>query len=506
MSAFQTILNEIVSKRRDISEDQIRSLIEQKKKELPGFLSDEGAARLVAEELLIKTRGTELGRMQVRDLVSGLNDVSISGRILLYWPPQAFQRRDGTSGQVMRLVIVDRNGKVRCVLWDRHVEVASRTDNLQGSILRIGHAYTRQGLAGDVEVHAGERSSIEINPRGPTSDFPEFSELFTKIHDIPNESFDVNTVGVNQSTPKKYSFTKEGRTGSVLRIILADKSGTIPVVAWNERADELQDLSKGDILQIINGRTKLDSNSRPELHIEARSQAVILKQPPPYFEMPVEQIYKIAELTPQNSLVNLKVKVIAKGDRREIKRPTGETVKVSTLMVGDETGMLTLSLWDEKTVLVDELQEGESIHLRNVSIRDRLGELQLNLGRTGEIEKLATANQNVVSNTKLNALASLKGLATVQGTVTDQPILRQVSTQKGETIDVASFTLKDETGTTRVTLWREQVKLAKELQAGVRVQMVGARVRSGLTGQMELSSVPLTKVVIITPTDSQARE
>jgi ssDNA-binding replication factor A large subunit len=155
---------------------------------------------------------------------------------------------------------------------------------------------------------------------------------------------------------------------------------------------------------------------------------------------------------------------------------------------------------------VDELQEGESIHLRNVSIRDRLGELQLNLGRTGEIEKLATANQNVVSNTKLNALASLKCLATVQGTVTDQPILRQVSTQKGETIDVASFTLKDETGTTRVTLWREQVKLAKELQAGVRVQMVGARVRSGLTGQMELSSVPLTKVVIITPTDSQVRE
>jgi replication factor A1 len=216
--------------------------------------------------------------------------------------------------------------------------------------------------------------------------------------------------------------------------------------------------------------------------------------------MPIEQTYKIAELTPQDSLVNLKVKVIAKGARREIKRPTGETVKVSTLMVGDETGMLTLSLWDEKTSLVDELQEGESIYLRNVSIRDRLGELQLNLGRAGEIEKLSSANQDVVSKTKINALASLKGLATVQGTVIDQPILRQVVTQKGETIDVASFTLKDETGTTRVTLWREQVNLVKELQAGVRLQMVGVRVRSGLTGQMELSSVPLTKIIIIPST------
>jgi len=40
----------------------------------------------------------------------------------------------------------------------------------------------------------------------------------------------------------------------------------------------------------------------------------------------------------------------------------------------------------------------------------------------------------------------------------------------------------------------------------VQVQIVGAKVRLGLTGQMELSSVPLTKIVIVTPTDSQVRD
>lgn len=497
MSAFQTILSEIVSKRPDISEEQIRDLIEQKKKELPGFLSDEGAARLVAEELLVKTRGTELGRMQVSNLVSGLNDVSISGRILMYWPQQEFQRRDGTSGKVMRLIIVDRSGKARCVLWDRHVEVASRTSTLQGSIIRIGHAYTRQGMSGDVEIHAGDRSSIEFNPRISTSDFPELDELFVKIRDVPKESFNINTVGVSQSAPKKYSFTKEGKAGAVLRTIIADKSGTIPVVAWNERADQLSNLIKGDILQVINARSRLDSNSQPELHIETRTQAEILKEPPAYLEMPIERTYKIAELTAQNPLTNLSVGIIAKGDRREIKRPTGEALKVSSLMVGDETGIITVSLWDEKSQLIDDLQEGESVFLHDVSIRDRLGELQLSLGRTGEIKKLGTTNQNIVPHTKISQLNSVKGLAQVEGTVNDLPIIRQVVTKKGETVDIASFTLKDETGSTRVTFWREQARLAKELQSGMKLQMTGVRVRTGLTGEMELSSIPLMRISVI---------
>ncbi|MGA8856030.1 MAG: hypothetical protein WB643_02570, partial [Candidatus Bathyarchaeia archaeon] len=80
-SSIQPIVEDILSKRPDLSQDQVLELIDEKKKEGRGLLSDEGAARLVAEELLVQTRGTELGRMQVKGLVSGLNDVSISGRV-----------------------------------------------------------------------------------------------------------------------------------------------------------------------------------------------------------------------------------------------------------------------------------------------------------------------------------------------------------------------------------------------------------------------------------------
>jgi replication factor A1 len=497
LSAVHSIVQDILSKRSDLSEDQILAMIEEKKKEGRGLLSDEGAARLVTDELLIQTRGTELGRMQVKDLVSGLNDVSISGRVLLAWPPQQFQRRDGTPGRVLRLVLVDRSGRVRCALWDRHVDVLSRAGNLRGRILRIGHAYTRQGLAGDTEIHGGERSSIEIDPQEmPTSDFPEFSELFTPLSKLAADAYQVNAVGLIQAEPRHYTFAKEERTGSVLRTLIADETGTIPLVAWNERAEELKEIKKGEIIQVLNARTRLDQNGRPELHVESRSQVEILETPPDYLKMPVAKVYKIADLTGQVSSVDLSVVVLVKGQPQEVKRTTGEPVKVARLIVADETGIVSLSLWDDKAEFVDQLSEGEGIDLRGISIRERVGEISLSLGRSGELQK-GMAKAHVRQATKLNSLQNAKGLLIVEGTVSDQPVARQVATDKGETINLASFNLRDDTGSAKATFWRDQVDSVTKLRTGMRVRITGLRVRAGLGGELELSSIPATGIEMI---------
>jgi replication factor A1 len=512
VNSFQSnvlaIVEDILSKRQDLSQDQVLALIEQKKEEGRGLLSDEGAARLVAEELLIRTRGKELGRMQVRDLVSGLNDVTISGRVLLAWPPQGFQRRDGTPGRVMNLVLVDRTGRVRCALWDRHVDTASRKENIQGSVIRIGHAYTRQGLAGEPELNAGDRSSIEFDPPDiPYGDFPKFEELFVPISEITPEMSQVNTVGIVDADPRTYSFTKEDRQGSVLRTSIADESGSIPVVAWNERAQELGDLKKGDILQVINARTRLDNYSKVEVHVETRSQAAILTSAPEYLKMPVPKTYKIADLSAQMGTVDLSVSVLAKNSAREFKRNTGEAVKFSALLIADETGIASLSLWDDKAELVNQLAEGDSIQAKGISIRERLGELRLGLGRSGELHKTDGAS-NVPTVTKLNTLESAKGLLVVEGVVSDEPLIRQVVTEKGETVDVASFTLKDDVGSSKVTLWRDQAGRATKLRPNTKLRLTGLRVRPGLSGQLELSSIPLTKIETIEkePTERPAWE
>jgi replication factor A1 len=498
LSIVQTIVEDILSKRRELSQEQILALIEEKKKEGRGLLSDEGAARLVAEELLIQTRGTDLGRMQVKDLVSGLNDVTISGRVLMTWPPQQFQRRDGTPGRVMRIVLADKSDRVRCAIWDRHVDVLSRAGNLQGRVLRIGHAYTRQGLAGDTEVHAGDRSSIQIDPEDmPKSDLPEFGDLFTPLGKLVAGASQVNAVGIVQSQPKYYSFAKEERTGSVLRTIVADGSGSIPLVAWNERAEELRELKNGDIVQMLNGRVRLDKNARLELHVESRSQIQLLKSSPDYLKAPSAKSYKIADLNDQTGSADIHVRVLAKGLPQEIKRPTGETVKVARLIVADESGIVSLSLWDDKSQLVNDFEEGDIIELNGVSVRERMGGIMLSLGRSGGLQKSSGKAVGVRPATNLNALQQSKGLVIVEGSVSDEPLTRQVVIEKGETINLSSFTLRDSTSSSKVTFWRDQAADALKLRPGVRVRIQGLRVRTGLTGEFELSSIPLSRIEVL---------
>jgi ssDNA-binding replication factor A large subunit len=327
----------------------------------------------------------------------------------------------------------------------------------------------------------------------PTADFPEFKELFTPLGELAADVYQLNVVGIIQAEPRHYTFQKEDRQGSVLRTSIADESGTMPLVAWNERAEELKQAKKGDILQVLNARTRLDNNGRIELHVETRTQVAILPTPPDHLRMPVTKAYKLSDITGQLASVDLSVSLIAKGAPQEVKRTTGETTKVARLIVGDETGIVSLSMWDEKAELVNQLEEGETVDLRGISVRERLGEVSLSLGRSGELQK-STKKIEARKVTKLNSLKTVKGLLIVAASVSDQPLARQVVTDRGETVNLASFTLRDETGSAKVTFWRDQAAAVASLRPGVRVKITGLRVRAGLGGELELTSVPGTKV------------
>jgi len=504
LDAVQVIVDEILAKRGELTSNQILELIEQKKKEGRGLLSDEGAARLVAEELLIQTHGAAIGRLQVKNIVSGLNDVTLSGRVLLAWPPQQFQRRDGSLGRVMRVILADRSGKARCALWDRHVDIAGRVSNLQGRIIRIGHAYTRQGLTGEAEVHAGDRSSVEIDPPDlPLSDFPEFKELFSTIGNLRPQDNSVNVVGIVQVEPRVYTFAKDERKGNVLRTSIGDASGTVPLVVWNEKAEELLGLKIGDTLQIINCRMRANKNGRPEVHVESRSQVSKLDTPPDYLKPPAPEKYKIGTIRNNASAIDISVFVLVKGTTQEVKRSASETVKLTTLLVGDDTGIMSLSLWDDKAEI--KIDEGDFLQLRNATLTEWAGYLRLNLGRSGTVAKVPESRL-IPPITMLDSLQSTKGLVILEGSLADSPTIRQVKTERESNVNVASFMLSDNMTSVRVTLWREHALFASTLHAGQRIRLTGVRAQPGLDGQPEVNSIQLTKIDVIGPPQEGATD
>ena len=95
---------------------------------------------------------------------------------------------------------------------------------------------------------------------------------------------------------------------------------------------------------------------------------------------------KVEKLTPDTRQVNIKVKVVKKGEPREtISRRDGSMHRVSDVLVGDETGTVYLSLWDDN---IDKVSEGDIVEIKNGYLSLFRGSMRLNVGREGSFEKI----------------------------------------------------------------------------------------------------------------------
>ena len=92
----------------------------------------------------------------------------------------------------------------------------------------------------------------------------------------------------------------------------------------------------------------------------------------------------VSELEPRMKNLNLKVGCVEKNDVREVtSNSDGRTHRVTEALIGDETGSVLLTLWDDT---IDKVIEGNSYILKNCYTSIFRGSLRLNLGRYGELE------------------------------------------------------------------------------------------------------------------------
>jgi len=93
---------------------------------------------------------------------------------------------------------------------------------------------------------------------------------------------------------------------------------------------------------------------------------------------------KIGELNPSSRAVNVLAKVVSKSEVRNIASgKDGEPHKVSDALVGDETGCIYLTLWDDN---IEKVSDGDTISIKNGYINLFRGNMRLNIGRYGTLE------------------------------------------------------------------------------------------------------------------------
>ena len=93
---------------------------------------------------------------------------------------------------------------------------------------------------------------------------------------------------------------------------------------------------------------------------------------------------KVSELNPESRAVNVLAKVVSKSEVRSIAAGRdGAAHKVSDALVGDGTGCIYLTLWDDN---IEKVSDGDTILVKNGYINLFRGNMRLNIGRYGTLE------------------------------------------------------------------------------------------------------------------------
>lgn len=373
----EDIVKHILSKHPEISKEEILEKLRNEKKKMNDLISDEVLLRKIAAEF-----GVEISKkiltptLLIEHLITGLNDVSVVGRIVAVFPPKVFRGRK--SGKIASLLIVDKTSILRVILWNDKTDYVKSGQVKSGEIIRISHGYTRKGYRGKIELHLGDRGEIKINPENvKTEDYPTIRNFATMVSEVTSKHKNkrVNLIGVVKKLFPVSSFErKDSSHGRVMRFELTDETGEIPVVVWNEKVDYLEErIRKGTELRLIDATVKKAMGAGLEIHVNAWTYVEILKL--------LEEEKKIADLKLGLRHVKVKGEVVSQPINREVKTSEGRIVKLALFELEDETGRIWISAWREHAKAASNLNLGQKVTIRDVYVKKGFGD-QLELSTT----------------------------------------------------------------------------------------------------------------------------
>jgi replication factor A1 len=379
------LINQILSKRPELTREQLLNRLTSARDMTGGLIADESLMRMIAAELGVEVaneEGSFKRKLSLGHVVAGLNNATVTGRVIAVYPVRTFEgAKPGKFGSV---TIADSEGVLRVVLWNEQANPVELGDLKIGQIVKFIHGYTKADRSGVPELHVGERSKIELNPENVNEeDYPSISKLTTKIHEVNVEQKSVNIAGNVKDVYPASAFTRTDQTaGKVLRLKIADETGEVIAVFWNEKAEEIEPKAKrGAQIQIVNGRTKLNQNDQDqvEVHVDSSANVTVTEAP--------RRVFKVSALASEIGDVNVEGEVASLPVSREVKTSKGETVRLTSFDLRDETGTIRVTAWREHTETASGFFIGEKIALENVYAK---------VGYNGKLE-LSTRSATVLT-------------------------------------------------------------------------------------------------------------
>ncbi len=135
--------------------DEVLALIDEKKEEFSGMISDEGAASIIAKELGLSLLRDE--KIKIKDLKPGMKNVEITAKITGLVEREYESERG--KGVVCNLFLQDDTGSIRAVLWNAEIDALGEAK--KGDSIRF-KGYVKQNNIDEPELRLGFSGSVEM--------------------------------------------------------------------------------------------------------------------------------------------------------------------------------------------------------------------------------------------------------------------------------------------------------------------------------------------------------
>ncbi len=309
--------------------------------------------------------------------------------------------------------------------------------------------------------------------------------------------YDVTVSGKLIAVFPAKSFQSAEKSGKLATLIIADEEGLLRVVLWNEKAElvERGELKSGQAVKFLHGYTREDRYGKTELHLGTKSQIEVEPQNKANEYPSIDKFTtKINTLNIECGNVNLSgvvKEILAENSFIKNDSSVGTVIRLTLV---DDSGQALVVFWNEKaTELENTLKANARLLLVNAKVKE---------GQNGSIEVHVDSNTFIdiqaaaLRTTKIACLVENQ-IVDVEGTVSCLRENKEVTTSKGETIKLSAFDLKDESGSVRVSAWREQAEDLKDVKVGEKLNLKNVYVKKGFGGKLELSTRSATVASIV---------
>jgi len=359
-----------------LSRTDIQSLVEEKKEELKGLISDEGALFVIAKELGVDVTSENKDilneiELNISDITLNMKNIAIVGRVKDIYHVNNFTKSSGETGHVGSFLLHDNTGDIRIVLWDDQVSIFKDERFEKNEIVKILNGNAKKGRFDGIEIHVGGFSKIDLAPEDVDyKKYPKIIEEFTKIQEINEKLGSLSTEGkVMNHFPVKDFIRKDGQNGRVSSIILRDSTGKVRITFWNEDIEKIKNVEVGDFISLTNLNPRKSNYAENRIDVHATPWTKITKTDKT-LNLDAKFIDKIVNLQQEKDYASFQGIIVSVEDLRKVTLKSGDEVSLLSFSVSDDTDSIRVTAWREKAdELSKSLKIGEGISLKNVVLR-----------------------------------------------------------------------------------------------------------------------------------------